>query len=150
MSRYKMFFQTTEGKLEWINNDYASDADAIAKAKSVLKPGETVKVYAEVAGELQGRTVWDSEAQANIESFEYNDHQITIIERPFGITQPVAAGRNASFAGEFMTILYGQLHVACDIAAKAREFAPESWQPQAEEIFDKLCDLLILVDQTRP
>ena len=63
-TRYQMFFLSVDKKLSWINSDFASDAAAIAKAQASLKDGETVKVYAQVPGQLEGRVVWDSEVAA--------------------------------------------------------------------------------------
>lgn len=62
----------------------------------------------------------------------------------------VAQGRNAAFAGDFMTILYSQLAIAYDVADKARQFAPESWKADAETVFEKVAALLTQVDSIRP
>ena len=56
---YRMFFTDVNGKLSWINRSFESDAAAIEKAQSLLKAGESVKVYALVPGELAGRTVFE-------------------------------------------------------------------------------------------
>jgi hypothetical protein len=61
-----------------------------------------------------------------------------------------AAQRNHAFAGDFMTILHSQLSVAHDVADKAREFASDSWRADAEEVYEKLTDLLVLVERVRP
>ena len=71
-TNYMAFFLTASHKLEWTNKYFSTDAEAIADAKSKLRSGETVKVYAvdrapkrvrcsqkQGTGQLAGRVVLD-------------------------------------------------------------------------------------------
>jgi hypothetical protein len=61
LTRYEIYFLAANKMNMGRTVHLGTDESAIARAREQRRYGETVKVYAEVAGQLKGRVVWDSE-----------------------------------------------------------------------------------------
>jgi hypothetical protein len=61
LTHYEIYFLSADAKQVGRVVHLGTDQSAVSKAQAERNQGKTVKVYAEVPGQLKGRVVWDSE-----------------------------------------------------------------------------------------